>query len=168
MAVQWHERGVADLTIPELQNLRKNALRTGSHRGCCALRRRRVGEEEAREGRQARQRRAASVGRYVIGFDFVARADKGVTVCPDGTFWSGIWIVAGVHSERAPKVGAYLALHETKAVPSYRQGLITDWRRGTRAEGKIGEGMEFLVRPTDRPYDWVGAGTGEKGYRWSG
>ncbi len=83
-------------------------------------------------------------------------------VCPDGTFWSGIWIVARVHSERAPKVGAYLALHETKTEPSYRQGLITDWRRGTRAEGKIGEGMEFLVRPRTAPTTGSALGRGKR------
>jgi hypothetical protein len=90
-----------------------------------------------------------------------------LTVNQDGTFWSGIWVVARVHAERAPSVGAYLALHETKAEPSYRQGLVGGWRRATRAVGKMEEGMEFLVRPTDRPYDWAGEGKGEKGYKWS-
>jgi hypothetical protein len=55
-------------------------------------------------------------------------------------------------------VGAYLALHRAKAEASYRQGLISGWRKATRDEGKIEDGVEFLVRTTDRPYDWVGAG----------
>jgi hypothetical protein len=50
-----------------------------------------------------RQRKAANKGRYVTGFHFVCDADKGVTLNPDGTFWSGIWVVAEVHAERAPR-----------------------------------------------------------------
>jgi hypothetical protein len=167
MAVQWDEQGVADLPTAKLRALRDNAMRKGAVE-VVALCDAELAKRPTKAARRQRKAAKGGSGRYVVGFHFGARADKGVTVCPDGTFWSGIWIVARDHAERAPKVGAYLALHETKAEPSYRQGLITDWRRGTRAEGKIGEGMEFLVRPTDRPYDWVGAGSGERGYLWSG
>lgn len=32
---------------------------------------------------------------------------------------------------------------------------------------KDNEGIEFLVQETGQPYEWVGAGAGEKGYEWS-
>ena len=164
MSVQWDEQRLAALTIPQLQNLRKNAMRTGAIE-VAALCDAELAKK--RPGRAAaRQRVAASGESYVIGFHLVARADKGVTINPDGTFWSGVWVIARIHAERAPRVNAYLALHETKAEGSYRQGVIRDWRVTARAGCKIEDGVEFLVEPTDRPYDWHGTGTGEKGYKW--
>lgn len=76
-------------------------------------------------------------------------------------------MVAEGNVKRSIEIGAYLALHETKAEPSYRQGKIVDYRRGTRdMVDKDNEGIEFLVEETANPLDWQGGGSGEKGYKW--
>lgn len=69
--------------------------------------------------------------------------------------------------------GAYLALHESKAEVSYRQGQIVDYATTERnmlhqedAEPQTKFGVEFVVEATDNPYEWVGEGAGEKGYLW--
>jgi hypothetical protein len=166
MAIQWDEQSVAALTSEELRNLRDNAMRKGAST-VTAL----CDAELAKRPTKAapKQREVGNSGRYVTGFHFVCDADKGVTMNPDGTFWSGVWVVDEIHAANAPNVGAYLALHKTRAEPSYRQGLVRGWRKTTRnIAAKTEDGIEFHIEPTDQPYDWVGAGAGEKGYRWEG
>jgi hypothetical protein len=109
----------------------------------------------------------------VIGFHFVCDKEKGVTTNSDGTIWTGTWVVDRIHAQRAEKIRAYVALHATKANPSYLQGIVKGWRRTSRepeyADGrpvKIELGIDFLVEPTNEPYQWNGAGAGEKGYLW--
>ena len=167
MAIQWDEQSLAALTSVELQNLRSNAMRKGAINVvtlCDAALAKRPGIKAV-----PKEPKVVKNGRYVTGFHFVCDADKGVTMNPDGTFWSGVWVVDAVHAANAPKVGAYLALHKIRAEPSYRQGLVRGWRTTLRnIAAKTEDGIEFLIEPTDQPYDWVGAGTGEKGYRWDG
>ena len=106
----------------------------------------------------------------VIGFHFVCAREKGVTRNPDGTLWSGTWVVAEKQAEQALKTGAYVALHESKSEPSYLQGAMKGWRPAPRArrygeqEVKITSGIDFLIEPTSQPVEWVGDGAGEKGY----
>jgi hypothetical protein len=112
----------------------------------------------------------------VTGYHFVCDRERGVTNAGDGRFWSGSWVVAEANVPKSIQRGAYLALHETKSQTSYKQGRIVDFRRSPRdmvpendAGGppQIEEGIEFLVEETKEPYEWVGGGAGEKGYRWT-
>lgn len=75
------------------------------------------------------------------------------------------------HAERAVKVEAYVALHAAKSEPSYLQGIVRDWRvqrrEPTYAEGQTAKtefGIDFLMELTDKPRQWQGDGSGEKGY----
>ncbi|MBM3527489.1 MAG: hypothetical protein FJX62_05320 [Alphaproteobacteria bacterium] len=112
----------------------------------------------------------------VTGYHFVCARDRGVSPAEPGHFWSGSWVVAEGNVRNSLKYDAYLALHESKTAPSYRQGKIVRYRRSARdmlpaeapgAASRREEGIEFLVRETNEPYAWVGGGAGEKGYRWT-
>jgi hypothetical protein len=112
----------------------------------------------------------------VTGYHFVCARDRGVSPAEPGRFWSGSWVVAESNVRKSLKYDSYLALHETKADVSYRQGKILNYRRSPRdmlptdapgAGSRREEGIEFLVQETNEPYAWVGTGAGEKGYRWT-
>jgi hypothetical protein len=84
---------------------------------------------------------------------------------PDGKrFWIGIWAVDEKHAIAAVKLGAYVALHESRSKPSYLQGRIVSYRIKPRPGKKIPYGIDFLVEPFDGPKPWPGGGAGEKGY----
>src|SRR4051794_8589632 len=53
---------------------------------------------------------APTQGRVVVGFHFVCDRERGVTLNPDGTFWTGTWVVDQVHARKGAKVNAYVAL----------------------------------------------------------
>jgi len=119
---------------------------------------------------------ARSSSGTVAGYHFVCARGRGVTDIGEGRFWSGSWVVAEANARNSTQRSAYLALHESKAEPSYRQGKIVDYRRSPRdmvSDNETGdapkteEGIEFLVEETSKPYEWVGDGAGEKGYRWA-
>ncbi|MEL7035765.1 MAG: hypothetical protein AAFO04_09145 [Cyanobacteria bacterium J06592_8] len=74
----------------------------------------------------------------------------------DGRFKTGYWKI----SEAAANTAHYLALHNQKNLPSYKQGIIDNYERSD-------DRTIFYVRETDKPMEWVGNGTGEKGYLWS-
>lgn len=111
----------------------------------------------------------------VIGYHLVCGRGRGVTEHQNGYFWSGSWVVAEDNARKSVERGAYLALHESKAEKSYRQGKVIDFRRRPRdmlpdtenGPPQNKEGIEFLVEESANPYDWVGRATGEKGYRWA-
>lgn len=151
----------------KLEALRDNARRLGA---ADVLQ---MCEEELarRAPRTERKKHSASdhtEGDVVTGYHFVCARGRGVTESTDGRFWSGSWVVAESNVRESLKFGAHLALHETKAEPSYRQGQIVDYRRSPRDMiDKDNEGIEFLVQETGQSYEWVGAGAGEKGYEWS-
>lgn len=112
-----------------------------------------------------------AVKRPVLGFHFVCPKEVGVEKNADGTAWTGIWVVSSAHAARAPKVGAYVALHAAKAELSYMQGMIKDWRSRERnrlnvfgQEAKTRSGVDFLFEPDNQPRPWRGGGSGEKGY----
>ncbi|MHA6686977.1 hypothetical protein [Mesorhizobium sp. A556] len=124
--------------------------------------------------RKPAPRRSATVhsarheGDVVLGYHFVCGRDLGVSVVGDGNFWSGSWVVAERNVEMSISAGAYLALHESKAEPSYRQGKIIGYRKAPRdMVAKRNEGIEFLVETFAQPMNWVGDGAGEKGYHWA-
>jgi transcriptional regulator with XRE-family HTH domain/predicted RNase H-like HicB family nuclease len=62
------------------------------------------------------------------GIHFVCRDDKGVSELADGTFESRAWRVSRANVEAAE----YIALHQSKASPSYRQGRIIGYRFDTK------------------------------------
>ena len=157
-----------------LETIRKNAVRLGASDlvELCdnELKSRRPQKEKRNQHAQSQH----SETDFVIEYHFVCARDRGVTETKDGRFWSGSWVVAESNVRNSLKYGAYLALHESRSNPSYRQGQILNYRRSTRdmfsksEQGlKVEEGIEFLVQRTNEPYAWVGTGSGEKGYRWA-
>jgi hypothetical protein len=133
-------------------------------------------ERQRQRTRAPRDQKAHSPSAVVTGYHFVCARDRGVTLVDQGRFWSGSWVVAEANVRASLKYESYLALHESKSDRSYRQGKLLDYRRSARdmlpnesagTETKTEEGIEFFVQETSEPYDWIGAGAGEKGYRWT-
>ena len=113
-------------------------------------------------------------GQYVSEFHFVCPREDGVTRNQDGTIWTGTWVVAEEQAANALKYGSIVALHTSKAEPSYLQGTIRAWRKGPRQPSysgeqltQITEGILFLFQPSGSPLQWKGDATGEKGYAWA-
>ena len=169
--VDWSPERVAALSVEDIKALRINAEKNGASDlvNLC--------EAELVKRRPPRLVRAKTTGTRssksdtVYGFHFTCDRERGVTKNADGTVWTGVWVVDKVHAERAAKIGAYVALHESKVEQSYLQGIVKDWRMAPRdrqyaedRETKIKEGVEFLLELTPKSHEWVGDGTGEKGY----
>ena len=95
----------------------------------------------------------------VVGIHFVCRGELGVTDHGDGTFDTASWTVAREHCDTVE----YVALHEAKDRPSYRQGRVLSWRMDA-SEGQ--SRVIFTVEENDDPKTWVGGGTGERGYAY--
>jgi hypothetical protein len=113
-------------------------------------------------------------GQFVSCFHFVCPEEKEVTRNQDGTIWSGTWVVSEENAEMSLRHGGHVALHASRAEPSYLRGLIRGWRKSQRkgeyADGvpvKTQYGIDFLLEPTNEQLSWVGDATGEKGYEWS-
>jgi hypothetical protein len=171
----WTPERIAELPVKSVKVLRENARKQGNS----AV----VDLCDADMARRAPVRNKlppvkvipeSRHNRVVIGFHFVCDRGKGVTANSDGTMWTGTWVVDQIHAERAEKIHAYVALHATKAEPSYLQGIIKGWRRTAReqeyADGRPAKtefGIDFLLEPTTESYRWNGDGAGEKGYLWS-
>jgi hypothetical protein len=79
-------------------------------------------------------------------------------------FRTGIWVVDKKHAITGIKIGAYVALHESKSKPSYRQGKIVGYEIKPRPGKRIPNGIDFLVEPSDESVRWHGDGAGERGY----
>jgi hypothetical protein len=177
--VDWTAERIAALPIEQVKVLRDNALRCGDGT-IAALCEEAIGKRtparkrEPQRAPRIRPPAASHAGQVVVGFHFVCPQEKGITRNEDGTIWTGTWVVAPVHAEFGSKSGAYVALHASKAEPSYVQGTICDWRRSKRDREYVEDrpvrtefGIDFLLQPTDEPYEWQGDGAGEKGYVWS-
>ena len=95
----------------------------------------------------------------VTGIHFVCRDDANVVAHGDGTFDSGFWVVGRAHRDGVE----YVALHERKSEPSYRQGRVLGWR-AVEYGGR--ERVIFTVRQEGPRLAWAGGGSGERGYRW--
>ena len=95
----------------------------------------------------------------VVGIHLVCRKGLSVEDLGNGYFKSGHWKIA----ESSAKTAQYLALHESKNQSSYKQGIIEKWKGSEERPDRI----IFYVKATDEPKEWVGDGTGEKGYFWS-
>ncbi|MFL9499901.1 hypothetical protein ACJMQP_07540 [Rhodopseudomonas palustris] len=160
----WTAEKLAALDTVRLRTLRQNAIRLDAAdltELCDAALAARVPQRQA-ANRAYRQ----EVGDIVTEYHFVCRNDRGVTFNPDGSFWTASWVVAEGLLKRSMNFGAKLALHNSKLEPSYRQGLIKEYRLvDDFAEGEVESRIDFLVVPDTQSLDWVGAGRGEKGYK---
>lgn len=116
-------------------------------------------DKQDRPPRQGR-RVGTPTKRVVIGLHFICRGDLNVTLLHDGTFETGVWVVAEKHVNTAE----YVALHESEVRGSYRQGRILSVR-SVEHEGRLRR--IFHVQPESRSLAWVGDGAGERGYLWS-
>jgi len=148
-----------------LRTLRENAARQGA--GDLVEICDRELESRKPAAKTPREQDNHSGNSYVSEYHFVCAKDRGVASDTAGRFWSGSWVVAETNVQRSIEYGAHLALHETKAEPSYRQGRIVEYRRAPRDMiDKENDGIEFLVEETAEQLKWSGAGAGEKGYKW--
>jgi hypothetical protein len=108
----------------------------------------------------------AGDGYIVTEYHFVCRNDRGVTFNSDGTFWSTSWVAAEDVVKKSIQFGARLALHNSKAESSYRQGIIKGYRKvDDFADGKVESRIDFLVISESQTLEWAGLATGEKGYK---
>jgi hypothetical protein len=170
---QWTKDRIADLSSDQIKSLRENAAKYGRPEivDLC--------DEELLRQRPPRLRKGSDGpnedhrGHYVSEFHFVCPTELGISRNPDGTIWTGTWVVAKEHAEKAVKYRALVSLHLSKAELSYLQGTIKDWRRSPRQprysgdqRTQITEGIDFLVEPSDTPTPWKGDAAGEKGYEW--
>jgi hypothetical protein len=163
----WNVEKLALMTRAEVEALRANAVRLNAPDliELCDLD---LAERRPKNTRTHRAQADHSEIDIVTGYHFVCGDNLGVKDVGDGRFWSGSWVVAEDNVRKSIKYGAYLALHESKSERSYRQGKISDYRRTSRGMvSKMEDGIEFFVQATNESYDWVGAGAGEKGYRWT-
>ena len=168
--LEWTAEKIVELTTPEIKVLRENAAKRSAQRTvdlCEAELARRSGTRT----RRPNSYKQTHVGETVHGFHFVCPTEKGMTRNSDGTVWTGTWVVDKNHAERAMRIGGYVALHAAKSKPSYLQGVVKNWRIQARepeyAEGqtvKTKFGIDFLIELTDKPLEWQGDGSGEKGY----
>lgn len=171
--VDWNLERVNGLTTAQVKALRENGLRRNENQIVA------ICDEVLRSRKPAKPPRASRIAevrdnQYVSEFHFVCPGELGVIKNTDGTVWSGTWVVADEHAITAEKYGAIVALHPTKAEPSYIQGRVVGWRRSERekkysgeVEAKTPTGIDFLIEPTMDQLQWRGEGSGEKGYAWS-
>jgi len=170
----WTPERIANLDQKALQALSDNAHRyeiEGLAQLCAAELESRTSAKFSRKGVKRPRRSLSTV---VVGYHFVCQRDRGVTNLEGGRFKSGSWVVKEENVQESLRRDAYLALHENKTERSYRQGQIVgynlterDMLKGGETEPQTRVGIEFLVEATSEPYDWIGDGAGEKGYRWS-
>jgi len=150
--------------LAKLRALHENAIRLGEE----ALAEMCAQEIESRKPQKtSRLQSEHSENSFVSEYHFVCAKDRGVMAGGPGRFWSGSWVVAEANVKKSIEYGAHLALHETKAERSYRQGKIVDYRRGERDMiDKDNFGIEFLIEEDNNSLVWAGGGSGEKGYKW--
>jgi hypothetical protein len=171
--MEWTSEKLSAYSTEQIKTLRENASRKGNADVVAMC----DAELLRRKPTKSKPNRSISAsshsGEVVLGFHFVCANEQGVVRNSDGTAWTGTWVVAREHAERAPVIGTYVALHSTKSERSYLQGTIKDVRRRERersyAEGQTVQtefGYDFQFELTDIPYEWQGGGSGEKGYAW--
>jgi len=172
--VQWTREQIVRLSNEQIETLRENAERFGRHEiiGLC------IEELSKRKPIRATKNtvnvRDDRRGQYVSEFHFVCPSELRITRNRDGTIWTGTWVVAEEHAERAVRFGSSIALHSSRAEPSYLQGRIKAWRKSPRQPRysgqqltQVDEGIDFLFEPSGSPFGWKGEATGEKGYAWA-
>jgi hypothetical protein len=168
--LEWTAERIAGLTVDQVKALRENAAKRKAPSTVDLCDADLVRRNPVRT-RRLKAFKHTHVAEVVHGFHFVCPDEKGITRNPDGTIWTGTWVVDKDHAERAVKIGGYVALHVAKSEPSYLQGVVRDWRTHEReptyAEGQLVKtkfGVDFLIELTNEPLQWHGDGAGEKGY----
>jgi hypothetical protein len=158
--VKYTAESLQKYSVVQLRTLRANALRLGAPEvvDLCDT------ELKRRNPLPKASPRTIARGKPVRGFHFVCPAELHVTINSDGTFCTGIWAVATSVAEQALSVGAYVALHDSKAEYSYRQGTMKGWRQLERRGKATPYGIEFTVEPTNTALPWRGDSAGERGY----
>ncbi len=173
--IEWTAERIAQKSTKEVKSLRDNAMRRGNQVivSLCEA------DLERRKPVRAKPERTQSfeenrAGHYVSEFHFVCPKEQDVTRSPDGIIQTGTWVVAEANAKAAQKYRALVALHATRAEPSYLQGIVKGWEKRPRASKyadgrtvKTAFGIVFLIAPTNSPLPWTGDGTGEKGYAWA-
>lgn len=169
----WNAEKIAALPTEQVKSLRENATKL-QHQSIVAL-----CEAELKSRKPVKPSKAATSygsrsGQYVSEFHFVCPDELGVSTNPDGTKWTGTWVVAQDNAKAAEKYGSLVALHSSKSEFSYLQGIIRGWRKSQRESKYSGDqtvktefGIDFLFEPSNDPMPWKGDATGEKGYAWS-
>ena len=159
MAPVWTTEKLLALEPAKLERLRHNALvrdEAGLAAQCLDI-------QQSRKANLPKASRKALDP--VVGFHFVCKDDYEVTLEADGSFRSGVWAVDSDHCDPAIELGGYVALHDSKQNPSYRQGKIIGWTYKERSKGSTAMGVEFHLSPLGEPIHWYGRGSGERGYR---
>ena len=170
---EWTREQIARLPNDQIETLCENAARLGRQEIIVLC------DEELSRRKPIRAKDMVSVrddrrDQYVSEFHFVCPSELGITRNQDGTIWTGTWVVAEEHAERAVRYGAFVSLHPSRAEPSYLQGRVKAWRKSPRQRHYSGlqrtqveEGIDFLFEPSNSPLPWKGDATGEKGYAWA-
>jgi hypothetical protein len=162
----WTNERIQGLSTAQIESLKVNAERMGSVELVFLCQDVMETRKSVKAALKQIKSEALDAG-YVAGYHFICERARGVEHLKDGIFWSGSWVVSEANAKLSLEYGAYLSLHERKSDQSYLQGEVIDIRVAPRSMvDKENTGIEFKVRATDQPYDWIGTGTGEKGYLW--
>jgi addiction module HigA family antidote len=86
------------------------------------------------------------------GIHVVCCDDEGITLLSDGRFESRTWAV----SDPNTKAIDYIALHQQRGLPSYRQGRVIGIRRDTARP----ERFVFVCEPESTRLPWPGSARG--------
>lgn len=163
----WTPERLAKLALKELRSLHDNALRKNAIEVVSLCEQELACRASIKTSRAPTERIKSDKGSIVIGYHFVCKNSKGVIDNNNGTFWTGSWVVARKNVDESIRYGAYVALHESKDKPSYRQGQILEYRLRERdMVDRDNIGIEFKIAEDDKPRLWVGDGSAEKGYNW--
>jgi hypothetical protein len=171
----WTPEEIAKRSTDQIKTIRENAARKNRDDIVAMC------DVELANRQPARPRKQSALpadaarrrGQYVAQFHFVCPKETGITQGTDGLTWTGTWVVAEGHAIDAQKYGSLVALHTSRAEPSYLQGEIRGWRKSPRqkeyAEGRAAKtpfGIDFQFVPNDKPVAWQGDAAAERGYLW--
>jgi hypothetical protein len=171
--IEWTKEKIAEQSNDQIKALRENAEKHNRQDIVELCIEELLFRKPRRSKKSTDLQSADHTGQYVSEFHFVCPNELGVTHNEDGTIWTGTWVVAEEHAESAVRYGAQVALHSLKSERSYLNGTVMDWRKRPREthytgdqETQTKEGIDFLVKLSDKPLTWAGDGSGEKGYSW--
>ena len=101
--IDWSKR-IGGMSRDQLRALRENAIRLGNTDvlELCNVALSKVSATRSRVKNVGGAKNNASVR----GFHFVCPQETGVTRNPDGTVWTGTWVVDSRHAERGARIGA--------------------------------------------------------------
>jgi len=171
--IVWTAEEIAKRTTEHLKTIKENAAKQ-RREDIVALCDAEFDRRKPARQKQVNEASERKVGQYVSEFHFVCPKELGVTRASDGSIWTGTWVVAEANAVDAETYGAVVALHTSKAEPSYVQGAIKGWRKSPRQDRYAGDqlvktasGIDFQFVPKNKPIPWRGDGAGEKGYLWA-